>query len=261
MKIYIPSLGRADKVVTLNSIPEKWLDRTKVVVTQKEYNSYAKHIPLENLLVIPTRIKGISKTREHIMNVCNERTLLMLDDDMVFCKRLSMAHPKLKSIDNDRDMNNLFAIVEKLLKNYPAVGISARQGNNRVNEEVRECTRMMNAYAFDIPKMRELGINFGRTPVMEDFDVTLQLLRKGFKNAVIYKYCWNQRGSGAEGGCATYRTAELQKKGALKLKKLHPDFVKIVEKESKSGWDGMKIRTDVIVYWRKAYESSIDNSK
>ena len=38
------------------------------------------------------------------------------------------------------------------------------------------------------------------------------------------------------------------------LAALHPDFVKVVEKYTKTSWGG-GIRTDVRIAWKKAYES------
>jgi hypothetical protein len=120
---------------------------------------------------------------------------------------------------------------------------------------------MMNAYAYHTGRLRSLVdegvIELGRVPVMEDFDLTLQLLRAGFPNRVSYEFCWNQRGSGSEGGCSTYRTGEMQAAAARRLAELHPDFVKVVTKSSKSNWKqgDMQERVDVIVQWRKAFEA------
>jgi hypothetical protein len=146
--------------------------------------------------------------------------------------------------------------VQKLLKRYPAVGISARQGNQHKEEDIVECTRMMNAYAFNTEVLKNNNIRFDKTKVMEDFHVTLSLLELGYKNAVIYSHCWNQRSSGAAGGCSTYRTPKMQADAANQIAKLHAPFVKVVTKESKSSWKGMEERTDVIIYWKKCFEAS-----
>jgi hypothetical protein len=113
---------------------------------------------------------------------------------------------------------------------------------------------MMNAYAYDTQALKELDIKLGRLPVMEDFDLTLQLLRKGYPNRVSYQYVWNQRGSGAEGGCSSYRTAELQEKAALQLREYHPGFVTLVTKSAGTVWEDMGERADVNIQWQKAYE-------
>jgi hypothetical protein len=94
---------------------------------------------------------------------------------------------------------------------------------------------------------------------MEDFDLTLQLLRLGKPNRVFFEYCWNQRDSGATGGCSKYRTPEMQSDAAHRLAEMHQGFVKLVTKKSKdtsTSWKGMKERVDVIVSWRKALESA-----
>ena len=33
---------------------------------------------------------------------------------------------------------------------------------------------------------------------------------------------------------------------------MYPDFVKSLQKETKTGWEGMKVRWDVRVQWRRA---------
>jgi hypothetical protein len=91
---------------------------------------------------------------------------------------------------------------------------------------------------------------------MEDFDIQLQLLRKGMPSISINTMVQNQRGSGLEGGCSTYRTVEIQEEAARTLQSYHPEFVSVVQKQTKSAWGG-GVRTDVVIQWRKAYESSI----
>jgi hypothetical protein len=180
----------------------------------------------------------------------------MMDDDMTFAYRPTMASPKLVGLPpEDNRLVELFVYWRKLAGQYAHVGLSARQGNNRVDEEVKECCRMFNAYMYDMDRIKEADVVPGRLQVMEDFDLTLQLLRQGLPNAVIYKWCWNQKGSNAEGGCSQYRTNAMQTRAANLLAKLHPGFVRVVEKKSKN-WQGMETRTDVVIYWKKAFEYS-----
>jgi len=257
MEIYIPTIGRVNRQVTLKHIPKRWLKKTYLIIPKKELKEYSVlKEEYKGLSIVGITAKGISKTREWILNNATDRYVLMLDDDMDFCYRPDMASPVLETLTEHSQIDEMLMHIQKLIKKYPMVGISARQGNNRIDIPVKECTRAMNAYAFDRTVLAKARINFGRLKVMEDFDLTLQLLRKGYKNAVIYDYCWNQRTSGAVGGCSLYRTPEMQAEAAHKLKKLHPDFVKVVEKESKSAWKGLEVRTDVTVQWKKAYQSS-----
>jgi hypothetical protein len=113
----------------------------------------------------------------------------------------------------------------------------------------------LRALAYDVNVLREKGVRFDRLEVMEDFDVTLQLLRLGYKNANLARWCNEQVNSNEAGGCSIYRTMTLQSKCAQKLARLHPAFVKLTQRQTKTSWGGQP-RHDVIVQWRKAFESS-----
>jgi hypothetical protein len=91
--------------------------------------------------------------------------------------------------------------------------------------------------------------------VMEDFDVALSLLTKGYENAIINTVAHNQKGSGAVGGCSVWRTPQVQAQAALKLAELYPGIVKVVEKTTKTAWGG-GTRTDVTIQWKAAYAKS-----
>jgi len=106
-----------------------------------------------------------------------------------------------------------------------------------------------------IARMKNDGIRFDILPLMEDFHFTLSLFERGIPNLLTLDYVWNQPGSNTKGGCSNYRTLELQAKASRMLHKRHPDVVKVVEKQiiSVTDWDGMKVRTDVIIQWRQAY--------
>lgn len=95
------------------------------------------------------------------------------------------------------------------------------------------------------------GVRWDNLPVMEDFDVTLQLLRLGYENMVLFEWAWGQPSSNAPGGCSAYRTYEVQKAGAEGLAALHPDYVTPVQKPSKN-WRGFDHRWDVKVRWKAA---------
>lgn len=258
LTIFIPSSGRVDRQITLAQLPPAYRKRTTLAVPSKEYDAYCKRWPDDSVSPIP--VMGISETRKWLMGFCRTRYCMMLDDDMVFAYRPVMSSPKLLSVSAAGvGVSQLMTYWLGLMKQFAHVGLSARQGNNHVSEPYKTCCRMFNAYTYDLavlePLLRAGKVVPGRLPVMEDFDLTLQLLRAGHPNAVIYRWCWNQPGSNAAGGCSQYRTGEMQAQAATELARLHPGFVRVVEKESKN-WDGMNKRMDVTVYWQKAYQSS-----
>lgn len=276
MLIVIPSAGRARRQVTLRSLKTAGvLKETVLVVPAKDELGYMNLTGYDGVRIIylPEQWAGIAKTREWILTKMprdGHRFIAMLDDDMDFCWRPVVDEPKLETIkDKDRMVAMLNTLVFWLSSGFVHVGISARQGNNNKFYDddhlyglhaYRDATRMMNAYAYDTVALDALiersAVQLGRVPVMEDFDLTLQLLRAGYPNRVSFEYCWNQRLSGAEGGCSTYRTAEMQAAAAGALAGLHPEFVKVVPKTSASQKGAMATRIDVNVQWRKAYDSA-----
>lgn len=255
MQIFIPSRGRAHLHRTFFNLPPKWREHTIIVVPWGEAQSYvASGVPVGN--VVATKAKGIGPTRQWIIDHAPEK-VLMLDDDLDFFVRRSDDRAKLQKA-TPKDINNMLSAVDAALVRYAHVGIATREGANRNVTPIIENVRLLRALGYRADILRKQGVKFDRIPVMEDFDVALQLLRRGFDSACINTWCQDQPGSNTEGGCSEYRTAYIQRRGAEGLKKLHPDFVTVIEKPplKSGGWDG-KPRTDVRVAWKKAYESGI----
>jgi hypothetical protein len=177
----------------------------------------------------------------------------MLDDDLVFFRRRDDEDTKFCDI-TPAALKQVFAAIEDNLNDYAHVGVSGREGANRKTENFIENTRMMRVLAYDLDVIKGQDIRFDRCQYMLDFDVTLQLLRLGKPNLLINWAVQNQAGSNADGGCAaTGRTLESQEADAVTLRDLHPDFVTLVQKETKT-WKGMESRTDVRIQWKKAYD-------
>jgi hypothetical protein len=273
MLICIPSSGRGhwkEQVTVRNFIDMKSQREVVLCIPRNERISYINNINFirdENPMLkltdayVPNEHYGISHTRKWIMTEYaasrGERHILMLDDDMDFCYRPIMSDPALETIKDSKRLEAMFLRLEQwLAEGFVHIGLAARQGSNHFlgPEPYRDVTRMMNAYAYDVQALQELGVEFGRIPVMEDFDLTLQLLRKGYPNRVSYQYVWNQRGSGAKGGCSKYRTEEMQTQAAKQLQQYHPEYVTLVTKTAGSVWKDMEERSDVMVQWQKAYE-------
>jgi hypothetical protein len=159
--------------------------------------------------------------------------------------------------------------VEAALEQYAHVGISAREGNNRLDRQVRvgeyagldtdivtaqECTRTLRALAYQTAEF--LKCEHGRVDVMEDFDVNLQLLERGLPNLNLAHWAQGQRQTNAPGGCSTYRSQDVQTASAVRLAELHPGFVTLREKKNKSG-GAFGNRTEVTIQWAKAYKQGL----
>lgn len=266
MKIYVPSISRAwhifDGALTdLIPVAVSGEYDVAVCVPESQYGAYehqlerAGHLSHIEVKPVPDDIRGISRTRHWIGEQCEDDKFLMLDDDIRFMVRKSEYDWRLRACEPCE----IFAMldwVRHLLGEYAHVGISARQGNNNmgVGDHTlgQENTRTLRALAY---RRREfLQMEHGRVPVMEDFDINLQLLRHGHKNFNVGYWCQDQKMTNAPGGCSTYRTHEVQSEAAERLAELHSPFVRVRTKENKTDRDGFGTRKEVTIYWKKAYE-------
>lgn len=250
MKIFIPTCGRSDTQVTWNNLPHAIRYQTSLVVQSQEESKYNDSWPL---IVLPDNIRSIGPTRQWIIDNFPDEKILMLDDDLDFAIRRSDDPTKFLPA-SDRDILRMLDNIElSLMEGYKLVGVSGREGANRDTGQFKEVTRQLRVHALDAGFFKEKNIRFDRVPFMEDFDAILQLLELGYPNRVLNGWVHNQRGgSNAPGGCSTTRTLEAHNEAAKVLQSLHPQYVRIVNKES-GNWGGARL--DVNISWKKAYRN------
>ena len=254
MKLFIPTYKRTEKQRTWDNLPDFAKEFTYLVCPESEADAHKA--AGRQVFPAPETVKGIAPTRQWIIENSEDDQVMMADDDQSFaCRKLDGTY-KLRPMEED-DFRDMFVEVIMTLDKYNAVGISAQAGNNNTfPKEIVTPGRMYNMYAFNRNVLLENNIRFDDMVVMEDFHVTLSLLKLGMPNAILQNWCWSQPASNAAGGCSTYRTSDVQKEGAHRLAALHAPFVTIVEKESKSWGNGLGVRTDVRVQWKKALQSA-----
>lgn len=251
MDIVIPSRGRSHlDMASVRALEEAGLN-VSVVVPVSEVRDYTRWSSgTTRILACPAT--GIANTRQWIVdNVGNDATVCMVDDDLTFFHRRSDDPTKLRAITPEELCAAFDQLERTLSDSVPHAGFATREGANRNTDALHWNTRILRVLAYHRPTLVKEGITFGRMLVMEDFDVALRLLRTGRHNVILNNFAHNQPGSGTEGGCSVYRTMEVQAEAAHQLAKLHPGFVRVVEKETKTSWGGQK-RTDVQISWKKA---------
>lgn len=260
MRIYIPTRGRVTRQDTWDVFPPPLRALTTLVAPAEEHAAHTAHG--RQVLSPPDTVQGISATRQwiaehHLAHNPYDPRFIMTDDDHGFLIRKSPDSWQLRATTPE-ELARLFRLLFTLLQRYAAVGLSSRQGNNRHFPEERvENTRLFNLHGWRADILAQHQIRFDVQPLMEDFHATLSLLRRGYPNVLVTDHAWGQRASNAPGGCSLYRDAELQRQAALALKDKHPDFVRVVEKETKTGWEGIGKRTDVVISWKKAYDAGV----
>jgi hypothetical protein len=253
MDVAIPSRGRAEHQPTLKALTDAGIS-VDLVVPQDQLGYYSRwDSDLCTVRACPA--EGIADTRQWIVDhVGANAQVVMLDDDLTFYKRRMDDRTKLEEI-TPRELFEAFRMLKLVLEKYAHAGFACREGANRNTDHYITNTRILRVLGYNRNVLEKEKIAFGRMRVMEDFDVALRLLRAGYENTIMNWVAHNQKGSGSVGGCSSYRTMEVQAAAAYKLKELHPGFVRITEKTTKTAWGGAT-RTDVQISWKAAYDSS-----
>lgn len=263
MKVYIPTYKRLDRQLTAEALAKAGVPVCLVVrpeeapgaagVAAKLSQQYKTAVQVAQL---PEGIENIGQTRQWVMENTDEEIVIMMDDDLVFARRgLREDNPLYLSPCEDVDINTMVEWLYRTVPDYALAGISAREGNNRKEGSYESCARMMRAWAIHRPTFEQIDARFDLLPCIEDFDVILKFLTNGYANIINNEFTTNQAGSNVDGGCSTYRTLEVQADAARALAAKYPLFVQTVEKTTKGAWGG-GTRTDVKIFWKKAYQSS-----
>lgn len=255
--IIIPSTQRSKRQETWSHLPNSLRTSTVVLVPEKEVPIYRLRLPQEAVIGCP--VHGIGHTRQWALNWCAQQgtdKVIMMDDDLKFAVR-RVDDPTKFLPATPADVKAMVAAVYDLLDTYTHASIATRQGANRKPQPRLFNERMLRVLAYNVPKALAVGVDYGRLEVMEDFDVTLTLMRAGHACALVNDYVQDQLGSNRKGGCSTYRDFGMQERSAYKLAELHAPFVRVVDKKTPAwGNFGGGVRKDVIIQWKKAFESS-----
>lgn len=251
LRLYIPTLGRVNRQTTYKLLPPSIRKHTVTVVDESERDAF----PDRTVLVCPPGCRSTPKVRKFILDQHDTKrhgpALVMLDDDLRWAARTGDG--KLRPA-SDKDIEEMFAALEQALRTEVIhASVLVRQQASQIHVD-QYCTRMVQMLGYNVKELRKLPVEYDRG-AMEDFDVTLQLLRMGKPNKVLANWTQDQNGSDLPGGCSTYRTPEFQDSWCRRLQELHTDFVKVVQKETKVAWGGGQ-RTDVNIAWKKAFKSS-----
>jgi hypothetical protein len=291
MKIYVPSRKRTAMNQMFGAYsPMRWLTPkllpdTYYVVRSDEVDAYEwalsrsveKHGGPHVLDIgMPENLSKKRQLIAHYADNHRQEKFLMTDDDVMLYIRMSpeevAANPMRKdgsphSLTDLRypvgeEVEQLIQGMDELLNDYPMVGVSMREGNNRAGEGpwplLQECNRSCRFYAFRTSDY--LSIDANRLPAQADHDTVLQFLERGQKNAIICYWANGQPGSQGPGGCSVYRTTKTHEDVCNRLVTLHPGLVTLRQKKNKGEQHGFGTRTEVTVQWKKAYESARNHS-
>lgn len=256
MQILIPSRSRAQKLITPRKIPQRFHDLMTVYVAEEQLSEYVSHNPNLTIKSVSTLNDLLGEKLEKMAKDASDDLVMICDDDFTFFRRKNPHEAGLVEME-DEDWDDLFNKIEGEFEwdpNLYGVGVSMRQGNNRLEYPGERNTRLNGCIVYR--RNVFLSAEHGRVNPMNDFDVNLQLLRRGYNNILLSEFCYNQPSTNSPGGSSDYRTLETQDRAAKRLCELHPGFVRLRQKENVSGHDEFRIRTEVTISWKKARKSA-----
>jgi len=251
-KIYIPTVGRSDRQITWKNLPQKWKEKTVLVVDAADSDKY--NMPI---ITIPEGMKGIASIREWIVKQSQEEKICMFDDDLdLVYTRTSNETGQTNRKLNDNEIDDMFSLMDEWLNNYVFCGLDATWSHPQFDTDYKLCGRVCSNVFYNIKTLPMNELNWTDIEISEDYNIALQLLTKGFPNKISTRYRVSPVGNFSSGGCSSYRTIELHNESFIKLQEKFPKFITLKEKIQNSGlWKGQK-RLAGVIQWKKAYESS-----
>jgi len=213
--------------------------------------------PEHQIQVSPRVTKpGIANARNACAEAAGKEKFMMFDDDLELLIRRDDHEYKLRGMTPD-DVHRMVREVEDTLNCYAHVGLSMREGNNRILADFVLNCRMIRATAYHGAVLQMGNIQFDPLfDTKEDLEMTLRLLSMGYQNLVFYKYAQGQGASDAPGGCnAEYVRDEKQMlEKARLLAAKYPHCVEVTAKATSGAWGG-GVRPEVRIFWKRAFEN------
>ena len=217
MVITIPSRGRAGRVSTL-----KFLPNAKLYVPESEVEQYREKYPNNEIVGVPDAIKGITRTRNYILDHETDDWIVQIDDDIKGFFYWE-GGAKFKMHDIEWHLIQSFVLTQDF-------GFHLWGWGMKVDKIVHQPFAPISTLAVivgNIMGIIKTGLRFDeRLVVKEDYDFALQHLYADggvFKNN---KYFVVPRHWTNSGGCVDYRTHKTEEEAYKILRKKWGKIVK-----------------------------------
>ena len=259
-KIYIPTYKRVEDQITFDSLPDKYKEKTILVVQERERPLHKHDV---EYLVVGDNI-GIAKTRKKIIDHAGKSRFCLYDDDVKFYRRNIRYLMKENWQDSDMkgvkrpmtedDFDEMFDIFNSWMDNQNIIQIGYRSAF--LPPSWRLYTDFTDVYSGYMINGVELSkfvdeIDWTFVEVGEDSMMSLEFLLRGYKIRRSELFCiqpkWWQ-----EGGCSEFRNAKFHNKEHKKLMDKYPEYVYFKKEIERPN---IGIIKDYRYRWKEAYRS------
>ena len=201
-KVYIPSMGRAGKVTTHELFME-----SHIVCPNREVIEYKKYH--KNVIGVDDNIKGITNTRNWILDYNKDNYHIQVDDDAL--SFYSFEKGKLQKFINVDKINN---IIENQFRLCDEWGLKlwgfALAADYKFYREYSPFSTQ-GVIGANIVGIINTPLRFdARLKVKEDYDYAMQHIAKYGGALRFMKYGIDVIHLTNEGGCVSYRTKEVE---------------------------------------------------
>lgn len=201
-KVYIPSMGRAGKVTTHELFME-----SHIVCPNREVIEYKKYH--KNVIGVDDNIKGITNTRNWILDYNKDNYHIQVDDDALSFH--SFEKGKLQKFINVDKINN---IIENQFRLCDEWGLKlwgfALAADYKFYREYSPFSTQ-GVIGANIVGIINTPLRFdARLKVKEDYDYAMQHIAKYGGALRFMKYGIDVIHLTNEGGCVSYRTKEVE---------------------------------------------------
>lgn len=237
MLVAIPSKGRAGQTPSATLIASATLFVPDIEVA--DYRACGAR----QVVGVPGEVRGITKTRNWILDQADDRRVVFVDDDVraqgwVELGDSRAVHRKLDESDWLAEWAKLFDVTEQL--RLRAWGVATQGATRSVYP-----WKPLLFHTYVTASCMGL-VNDGRTrfdesfPVKEDYELCLRLLKEdGAIVGARYLYWENEHWS-TDGGCREYRTQRMEDDAIRRLIRMYPGLIRRVTR----GGAGYSIELD-----------------
>lgn len=221
--IYIPTLGRSDRQITFDNMPDEVKKITFLVIQPKEKKAHSRY----PCIVLPEDDIGITQTRKFIWDYGKKQKYFMMDDDVkMACRKPWHDGDKTKRIMTKSDWNYFLNTTSAWMDKGIFWGGCRTGGLPPSGKEYASNTGTAEVFFFDgknLPDSENLDWDLSTA---EDISLNLQLLIKGYQNRVWDRFVYLSDYVGTQGGCADMgRTLDMINDNHDKLVKKFPRYV------------------------------------
>lgn len=230
MLIAVPSKGRAGLTTTNKIIP----NLSTFFIPESEYHQYKGIV--KNIVCVPKEIKGITDTRNWILQNTDEKWVVFLDDDAknVGYNKLEERKTRNIQIKNEdfwaEEFLGFFDLTMQL--GYKIWGVRTESSARGTHPYKPFLTRSyVTASCMGIVNDGEYMFN-PDFKVKEDYEICLRHIKdKGGILAVRYLHWQNEHWT-TDGGCKDYRTIDMERDAIKKLIKLYPNMISLAKRKA-----------------------------